>query len=296
MPNESEKKLEKFWTSLPRIELNAKMKLTPVLAPWEKVVKNVYLCGVEAPFIAYKDKETEESKRYPFIYLNRALNDLRVVWLLLNYGYTSQAASIGASLIETSLTISALLQDETAFQRIKRSKPGESPFNARELAQIWARGSSTKRKGPHASKLKKAEYEAGWRGVYGGYKYLCGIKHGTLSSLFHDALGTNVGGACAVMASPDLRDEDARTKITICSQVLLLLHGAIEILVFSNAVDKNSSEFKDFQTRTKAFHDQMANAFKETARFDDGPLAVDTSNSKLAQEWRFWTSQIPPED
>src|SRR2546423_13682274 len=90
------------WQRLDNLEDAAKTTLSEQLKQFEGAFRDTYEAGVIAPVLR-DDAPTEADVRCAALRFKRVLNDLRSVWVLLRSGYTSQAASVAASLYENAL-------------------------------------------------------------------------------------------------------------------------------------------------------------------------------------------------
>jgi hypothetical protein len=93
-------RLEGFWEGLTNQELHAGSLLRSRLHPTESVVKDCYECALLAFCLPTRSRQASSDIVVAGLFMKRCLNQLRAVWLLLNQGYTSEAAAVAASLFE----------------------------------------------------------------------------------------------------------------------------------------------------------------------------------------------------
>ena len=103
------------WARLNQLEETAETTITKQLHAFEAPFRDAYEAGVIVPVLRNKGRATIDV-RPATLFFKRALNDLRGVWLLLTAGYTSQAASVAASLFESALATTCLLQSNDRFR------------------------------------------------------------------------------------------------------------------------------------------------------------------------------------
>ena len=177
------------------------------------------------------------------LFLKRILNDLRGIWLLLTSGYTSQAASIAASLYENALAVQCVANNDTRASKLEKSNSGELPWNIPEMCKMITADESKK----FESSLPDDER---WKPLYGQYKWLCEIKHPTLRQVAYDAGATSTGKSSYVVATfPDIRNENLGAKLQICLITLLSTHDAIRSFAEGADASPDSEEMKLFETR-----------------------------------------------
>ena len=162
-----------YWKKLEDIEYLAKKHFDDKLNPYNKAFKLCAEAGVHLPHLV-QGNDGSLPLGLSALFLKRILNDLRCVWLLLNCGYTSQAASIAASLFENTLVIKCIASNKERALKLKNNLSGELPWTKVDMCKIIsrdekARGEST------------LSFEDDWKLLYGQYAS-CGcsveIGHG----------------------------------------------------------------------------------------------------------------------
>jgi hypothetical protein len=182
------------------------------------------------------------------------------MWLLLTVGYTSQAASVGASAFQNALTVAAVLaRPQDASPRVL-SDTGETPWPALQLCKIQAEVEFT----PGTDECEKR-----WREMYAAYKWPCRIKHPTAMSAMHDAGSSSTGnrGEYVVMAAPDIRKADLPNKATVVVVTTNRIHAAIGAFAEKQQVD-------DSDVRVTRWKERMASIVPE--------LRASTSRPRMA--------------
>jgi hypothetical protein len=170
---------EGLWLACDQMETAAEVALKNQLSQFEPAIRDCYEAGVQVPTLASK-RYGQPDILFSALFLKKALNDLRAVWILVSTGYTSQAAAVAATLYENALAASCLAGDPICAERLQKERTGDLPWSAQDLAKLLA-----KRWQEDAQKakrvFKKEEFELAWREVYSAYKWLCKIKHPTIS-------------------------------------------------------------------------------------------------------------------
>ena len=172
-----------LWVACEGMEAAATIDLSTQLAPFASAIRNCYEAGVQAPtLVATRHKELDTL--LSALFLKRTLNDLRATWVLLQIGYTSQAAAVTASLYENALATSCLAGDLKNALQFRSDKISDLPWSPQQLAKKLAQRWQTE--AVNAGQLfDQNEYEQAWREVYSAYKWLCKIKHPTAKSALH---------------------------------------------------------------------------------------------------------------
>lgn len=272
-----------LWDALDEMEPSARIKLASSLVPFEKALRLCYEAGVEAPTLS-ASRHAEEDVRCAALFLKRCLNDLRATWLLVRVGYTSQAASIAASLWENALVVSVVAGRAAEIQELQNAGDGEIPWGpirlAQKLADLWQE--ETLRK---SQPFPDSEREKAWREVYSAYKWLCQIKHPTVRSTIYDAPATTVeSGAYVVMAAPDMRDADLVVKATVLTISLSRSLEAVRRFALGTdphrLVETNSPFWRRFKSAESA-------ALEASRLIRSRPLPFDISDSTVARQWRI---------
>lgn len=274
---------EGLWDSLEELESIAQGKLSNELAPFRNAFKVCYEAGVQAPTLS-ASRNNKEIICASALFLKRTLNDLRGTWLLANIGYTSQAASVAASLYENAMVVSTLKIDNVNSQMLSDISKGNIPWKPMELAKklsdIWQKESLDK--GEPYTDVQK---EQAWREIYSLYKWLCQIKHPTIDSARHDAPSTSLEyGSYVVMAVPDLRDEDLCVKAMILTIALIRCIEAIKRFALVLKPDILAEYNSNFWQRLDRAEKETGEALSYVGK---GPLPFTITDSELAKQWRI---------
>jgi hypothetical protein len=177
------------------------------------------------------------------------LNDLRSIWLLIKSGYTSQAASIAASLFESTLVIKLVANNEHRAKKFDgRSWEEELPWRVDEMCRENAKDEANRGE-------SKITFDEAWKIDYSQYRWLCEIKHTTLRVALHDAGATAFGESFAVMASPDGRKEYLGMKKMICIIALIAARSAINAFATGTGVKSETDEENKFRARMEKIGD-----------------------------------------
>jgi len=270
-----------LWDSLSRMETSAAAHLMGKLAAFEQPYRDCYEAGVQAPTLVGK-RHQESDMRVAALFLKRTLNDLRSVWVLSCFGYTSQAGSVAASLYENALAAACIAGFPSRTSEFLKEKSGELPWTPIQLSKMLAEQLREEALKEDQS-FDDAEYEKAWSEVYSAYKWLCQIKHPTLPSATHDSLATNLKGAeYVVMAAPDVSDGNIPVKATVLMISLSRSYAAIRRFALSLEVDTKQSYYQDFIDRMKVSTPAALNAYKESTK---RPLPFDIRHTSLARSW-----------
>ena len=274
---------EGLWDALDEMEPSARIKLAPSLAPFEKALRPCYEAGVEAPTLS-ASRHAEEDVRCAALFLKRCLNDLRATWLLVRGGYTSQAASIAASLWENALVVSVDAGRTAEIQELRNAGDGEIPWKpillAQKLANLWQEDALRK-----SQPFPDSEREKAWQEVYSAYKWLCQIKHPTVRSTAYDAPATTVeSGTYVVMAAPDIRDADLVVKATVLAISLSRCLEAVRRFAVGIDSHRLVETNSPFWRRLESAESAAKEAF---LALQNRPLPFDISDSSFARQWRI---------
>jgi len=262
------------WHRLVFLEYSAQKALLPQLQPYDESFQDTYEAGLLAPILRKKEKNNIDP-RLAALFLKRALNDLRGVWILLSKGYTSQAASIAASLYESSLATICLLQSSENIEALLADPHREIPWSITEMAKMVVR-SEGRTAGP--------EFENAWRALYAHYVWLCQIKHSTPDSVAHDTVASSMEGkGYAVMALPNVREEDLSTKAMVAFIAISRCIECIETFAMHSDSDVSSTDFGFKEKLTRARNSSW-NAFQLLGK-NGSPITIARS--------RF-TKKYPP--
>jgi hypothetical protein len=239
---------EGYWKILGEMENTAKTHFGEELSRYERAFCLCSEAGVQAPRLERKEHNTPPLK-LSALFLKRLLNDLRCIWLLINSGYTSQAASIAASLFEISLVIKLIGNNgERAKKFDGCSLEDELPWTIKGMCQEAAKDTL-------AGGETTLSYDEIWKLDYSQYRWLCEIKHTTLRVALHDAGATAFGEGFGVMAAPDGRKEYLGMKKLICVIVLIATRCAINAFVNGAGVKSESEDKKRFEAKMKELND-----------------------------------------
>jgi hypothetical protein len=210
------------WIRMERIEHFGALKLASALVEFEEAFEFSYEAGVIVPTLR---KENQSSNfKHAALYLRRALNDFRAVWLMLARGYTSQASTCAGSLFEACLATICLLKPDKVkeFETWQKSATGNDfPWGGMHMAKVvCADGRDLDDPSP--------DYQNLWRALYARYVWLSQIRHSTFQSVIHDTQSTTLdSGGYVIMALPNATEEDLPVKIRIAIGALADLHQAI---------------------------------------------------------------------
>lgn len=261
MPQETNDGPEGLWDALDGMEVSATILLSEKLAPFEPPLRSCYEAGVQASTLEGRRHE-EPDIVYAALFLKRALNDLRGVWLLTQTGYTSQAACIAAALFENALAATCLAGSPDNASKLRASKSGDLPWGAQSLSKMvadrWRRQAHEK-----GEPFDQDDYQRHWRQAYLGYKWLCKIKHPTLRSAFHDAPATaRESREYVVMAAPDTRDADLNVKAMVLMISFSRMYEAIRQFALSLDCDDSAQYYVKFIERLNSAHSGALEAFE----------------------------------
>lgn len=236
------------WLRLDDLEGSAAAKLSEQLRPFEAPFRDTYEAGVIAPVLR-AEALTKTDVRCAALHFKRVLNDLRSVWLLLRSGYTSQAATIAASLYENALGTVCLTNSLENVEAYLASDTGELPWSPMAMAKMVIEHEG------QAPGTK--DFENQWRALYAHYVWLCQTKHPTLPSVVHDASASVVREGYIVMALPNVHHKDMPLKAQIAIISLHRTHESIDALA-------KAFGFKGNLPNTHRFAERFSRA-KETA-------------------------------
>lgn len=272
---------EGLWLACEEMEAAASFAIHKQLSAFEPVLKACYEAGVLGPTLPGK-RHLEFDTRLAALFLKKALNDLRSTWLLVRVGYTSQAASVAASLFENALTVVCLAGKPENLEKIRTAKGGDLPWTPQQLSKILA---DQWREEARITGIKysQEDYELAWREVYAGYKWLCKLKHPTIGSASHDAGSTSLTiGEYIVMAAPDTRPEDVIVKATILAISTNRIREALRSFSFALECDTSTPQYKSFVDRVNEVKVGGLQAYKSLAT---QPLPIILTDPKLYAEW-----------
>lgn len=253
--------VEAVWKLLDDIENAVKDQVSSSFSEWQAVVRVCEEAGMLAPMVPSKNSGALSLVAAgPF--LKRALNDLRAVWLLIERGYSTQAASVAASLYENALTAAAIAGDDKLAQEAKKTKYAEIPWTPKQLAQLNARREmAIQEKSGHKSSAK--EYEDAWTISYFNYKWLCQIKHPTWQAVYHDVQGALVNSAeYAIRPGPNNITDDAQLKARILGVSVSQAFIAARSFFLALDGEESSPEYIAFEDKANFVHSEIRRLIK----------------------------------
>jgi hypothetical protein len=264
------------WARLENLETVARTTISRQLSRFEAPFRDTYEAGVIVPVLRAKGRAVVDA-RCAALFFKRVLNDLRGVWVLLHEGYTSQAASVAASLYESALATICLTQSKENIAAFQAEPHGQVPWSPIEMAKIVVRAEGKKPQGK--------DYENGWRSLYAHYVWLCQIKHSSQDSVIHDAGASSVGErGYVVMAIPNVREEDIAIKAMVA---IISLHRTLECIeALAKALgfgDKLPDDFR-FAERFQRARESAWEAF--------APHLREAKAISISRSW--FTSKYPP--
>jgi len=241
------------WQRLDKFEAAAKTRLEGQLKPFESAFRDTYEAGVIAPVLR-KEAPVEADVRCAALHFKRVLNDLRSTWVLLQSGYTSQAASVAASLYENALATVCLTISEKHVQTYLKTDSGELPWTPMAMVKMVVEHEG------HSPGTK--DYENQWRSLYAHYVWLCQTKHPTLPSVVHDTSASSVGEGYVVMALPNVRPEDLPLKAQVAIISLHRAHESIDAFVNAFGLKGQQPSLHRFSERLSAAKQQAWMAYE----------------------------------
>lgn len=271
------KEIDTVWSGLGDIEKLAQETMRVELSPWEEIIKTCVEAGILTAVLPAKNHGD-----LPFIaaapFLKRSLNDLRCIWLLVEKGYASQAASVAASVFENALCAAVLADSEELAKEAMRTRYSEIPWTAKKLAQLNAlRQIALERK--LGKSVSADEYEDSWTIAYYHYKWLCQIKHPTWQSVMHDSKSTIVkGGEYAVLPLPNNLREDMQVKFCILSGSVAKVLEAVKSFSISLECDETSQEYIAFEEKVIKAH---FGAIELIKKYKDNPSPIRVFNESF---------------
>ncbi|OOY37353.1 hypothetical protein [Solemya velum gill symbiont] len=242
--------INKAWQLLEDFEESTKNSTSFDLKEWNEIVKSTIEAGAMVSMLKAKNHGQQRIlSAAPF--LKRSLTDLRSVWLLIQIGYTSQAASVTASLYENALTASVLAYSDQLAQEALSTKYSEIPWGAKKLAQLSAEIDLKRSFGN--DDFPKDKYEGNWTVSYFGYKWLCQIKHPTWQSAFHDVKSSLVNEKdYVIFPAPCNKKEDLHLKFAVLGDAVGKTIAAIRSYCLSLECEEDNEEYKLFEDKLSA--------------------------------------------
>jgi hypothetical protein len=236
------------------------------LEEFEDVFQLSYEVGVIIPTLPHEKQK--ESYRHAALYLRRALNDFRSVWVLLEMGYTSQASTCAGSLFETSLATICLLKPEKIVEfeaKLNSATGNDFPWKPMHMAKVvCAEGRDLDDPSP--------EYQNAWRALYARYAWLSKLRHSTFQSVIHDSKAAMTDSGYAIIAIPNSSDADLPVKIAIAFGAIADLHNAINSWVKAfGFIDKTG--VATFDERLKLADEKIALLMKRHSMLKN-PISI----------------------
>ncbi len=274
-PDALESPADDAWNRLDGLEIAAQANLSDQLRLFEAPYRNTYEAGIIAPVLR-ANALIEADVRCAALHFKRVLNDFRSVWLLLRNGYTSQAASIAASLYENALGTVCLTISSKHVETYLASESGELPWSPIAMAKMVVE---------HEGKVPGTKvFEDGWRSLYAHYVWLCQTKHPTIPSVMHDTSASTVRDGYVVMALPNVRPEDLPLKAQVAIIALHRTHESIEALA-------TAFGFKGNWPDTHRFAERLSRA-KEEAWVAYEPYLKAANPISIHRSW--FSKKYPP--
>lgn len=245
--------VESIWPLLEDVESVVRVEVRKSLGEWEVVVRTCEEAGMLAPMVP-SEKHGRPSLVAAGPFLKRALNDLRGVWLLLERGYSTQAASVAASLYENALTAAVLAGDEKLTLEAKKTKYAEIPWTPKRLAQLNSRREMAIQE-KSGRRTTGKEYEDAWTISYFNYKWLCQIKHPTWQTVYHDVQGSLVNAQeYAIRPGPNNVAYDHQLKVRILGVSISQVFIATQSFFLALEGDESTPEYSAFEEKVNFVH------------------------------------------
>jgi len=261
------------WERLGQLEFSAERKLGPPLEKFEEAFRSIYEAGLIVTVL--KARGPHLDLRTAALLLKRVLNDLRGVWVLLETGYTSQAASIAASLYESALASICLTLSQENIDKMLNNAHGEIPWSITGMAKMVVRSEMPSSNGPR--------FENAWRALYANYVWLCQIKHASLQSVLHDTSASSTGKkSYAVMAIPNTKEEDLVAKAHVALSALLRTQDAINAFATALGHSGNLPTQYAFAARMERARATTLEAF---APYMEKAVPVDIRRSRFTKKY-----------
>ncbi len=270
---------EGLWAKIAEAEVSAEKIISAQIKGWGDIVVRCLELGTEVTTLKGRS-EAGQDIVVSGLFLNKTLKDMRATWKLVQMGYTSQAASVAASLFENGLLcrITAGNTDlaEKALSSIKNPEK-EIPWGVMEMCRLSA---LTEKKSLEGDELRLRTVSD-----YAAYKWLCKIKHPTLISAMHDASSTRIDSkGYVVIPLPDVRPEDIGNKIMIIEISLIKLFFAIKHFVKAMKIEDLDAEKPEVKDWTEAMIN-LFDALNKKAKVSKPNLAFTLKGSGLYREF-----------
>jgi hypothetical protein len=264
------------WERLDQLESIARRTISRQLDAFRIPFQKTYEAGVIVPVLRANGRARIDV-RSAALFFKRVLNDLRSVWVLLQTGYTSQAASVTAALHENALATICLTISTDNIESFLRSDSGEIPWGPMQMCKMIARN--------EGYLPPSKDYENTWRSLYAHYGWLCQSKHPTACSVIHDTTASEVNGkGYVVMALPNVRLPDIPFKATVA---IMALHRTLDAIdAFASALGYSGKLPQDYD-----FASRVATA-KNTAWAAFSPFLKSQNPISIARSW--FPKKYPP--
>lgn len=245
--------IESIWGQLADLERISRESREPSLKPWAELISSCIEAGALAPMVPSKNSgDLRLITAAPF--LKCTLDDLRAMWLLVEIGYTAQAAAVAAVLFENALTTAVTAESEDLALQARKAKHAQIPWGAKELCQLDAKREM--RLGEqHDRKTTQKIYEDNWTISYFNYKWLCQIKHPTWQTATHAIKSTIVAGReYAVRPGPNTLPQDIHLGARVVGISLTKALQAIKSYFLALEGDQESDEYIAFEKKVNKVH------------------------------------------
>ena len=245
--------VESIWPLLPDLEKLSSEGMNVSLKAWEELVACCIEAGALAPMIPSKN-HTDPRLVTAAPFLKCTLDDLRGMWLLIEAGYTSQAAAVAAALFENALTAAIIAGSAELAKKALNTKHAEIPWGAKELCQLDEKREINIAQ-HRGEKLTQKEYEDGWTISYFHYKWLCQVKHPTWQAAKHAIKATAVSKIeYAVRPGPNNTPQDVQVKARIIAVSLTKSLQAVKSFFITLDGDEHSVEYEAFEEKVNKVH------------------------------------------
>lgn len=245
--------VESIWGLLPDLEQVSREGMDQSLKCWEELFSCCIEAGALAPMVPSK-RVGDHRLVTAAPFLKCTLDDLRGVWLLLENGYTSQAAAVAAALFENALTAAVIAGSKELALQAQRAKHAQIPWGAKELCQLDKKREMLLAE-QRGEKETQKMYEDGWTISYFHYKWLCQVKHPTWQAATHAIQSTVVSGReYAIRPGPNNLPQDVQVKARIASISLIKSLQAVKSFFLTMDGDENSEEYKAFEDKVNRVH------------------------------------------
>ncbi len=253
MPSKKINIVESIWPLLPDLEKTSQEGMDPSLKAWEELVSCCIEAGALAPMVPSQGiSDLKLVTAAPF--LKCTLDDLRAMWLLIECGYTSQAAAVAAALFENALTAAVIAGSTELAQKARQTKHAQIPWGAKELCQLDAKR-EMKLAQQRGEKVTQKMYEDDWTISYFHYKWLCQVKHPTWQAATHAIQSTAVSDReYAVRPGPNNLPQGVQVKARVVAVSLTKALQAVKSFFITLDGDEKSEEYEAFEDKINKVH------------------------------------------